>query len=152
MTTIANIKRTKKFKALLAVGLDEDTALKHLGHRVADPTTAAIAELVAAGFTEVQAKSIVGGSAAPTEPAKAAASKVLTSKEHGEVLVEERGLAFARGRTYGNTNTAEAIVRVLKTGKPEIIQSSGVGRVAAVLIYREDSGDFALQNLIPSES
>lgn len=48
---------------------------------------------------------------------------------------------------YLTLDTIEAAVRVRKTGSPELIRSSGVGHTKAVLLYREDSGDVAAQNL-----
>ena len=44
-------------------------------------------------------------------------------------------------RVYTNMAIVEAQVRVIKTGKPEIVSSSGVGRTKAVLIQRTESGD-----------
>ena len=78
-------------------------------------------------------------------------STAKTSKERGDELVQAEGLTFARGRVYLTPDTIEAAVRVRKTGSPEIIRSSGVGRTAAVLLFREESGDVAAQNLIAED-
>ena len=77
----------------------------------------------------------------------AEAPKPVTSKDVAEALVEEKGYTFTKGRVYGGVTLAEAIVRVHKTGSPQIVQSSGVGRTKGVLVYKEESGDVALQNL-----
>lgn len=145
MTT--RIKSTKKFKALVAVLGSEEAALAAF-ERAEAPVVALpspVEQLVAAGFTPEEAERALanaGAAVAPVEPAKP-----LTSKDRGEALVAERGLAFAKGRVYVGSAHAEAIVRVLRTGTPEIVQSSGVGRTVAVLVYKEESGDAALQNL-----
>lgn len=83
----------------------------------------------------------------PVEAPKPATKPAPTSKERAEELREKQGFTYAKGRVYGGPTLAEAIVRVHKTGKPEIVASSGVGRTKAVLVYREDSGDVAQQNL-----
>jgi hypothetical protein len=140
-----NIKATKKFKALIAAGLTEDAALK--AYRTAESEDAVfgrfcrnprVQQLLDAGFTVTQAKLAL---AAPVE------ATVLSSKERGEALVAKQGLTFTKGRVYGGPVLAEAIVRVHKTGKPEIVKSSGAGRTAGVLVYKEESGDVAQQNL-----
>lgn len=135
-----NIKATKKFKALIAAGLTEDAALKAYrtveGEDAVDPR---VQQLLDAGFTVTQAKLAL---AAPVE------ATVLSSKEQGEALVAKQGLTFTKGRVYGGPALAEAIVRVHKTGKPEIVKSSGAGRTAGVLVYKEESGDVACQNVM----
>lgn len=151
-TTLAAVRRTKKFKTLIAVGMDETKALKYLGHPVATEPDTKLAELVAAGFTEAEAQQALGlaseASTAVVTPPTIEAPKVLTSKDQGDQLVEAQGLEFAKGRVYVTPDTIEAAVRVRKTGKPEIIASSGAGRTAAVLLFKTDNGDVALQNLI----
>lgn len=144
MSTTIN-KRSKKFKTLVAIlGSEEAAVVAYTqAEQVAEPvveTVDPVAQLVAAGYTQEQA-----------EKALASAQQVqvapLTSKERGEALVAERGLTFTKGRVYGTPTLAEAIVRVHRTGTPEVVQSSGVGRTAGVLVYKEESGDVALQNL-----
>ena len=150
---LAATKRTNKFKALVdpAVGglteaqaiavLHPDLAAKTTPEPV-DPQAAAVAELVKAGFTETDARRILGQAADPE-----VAETVETVQDLGEALVAQRGLAFSKGRVYVNGSIAEAIVRVLKGGGPEVVDSSGVGRVAAVLVSRQESGDVSVQNL-----
>lgn len=114
--------------------------------------------LVDAGlFTAEQAERLDASQAKPKKgkgkkakkgKGKARTTADLTPKQAGEALVAQRGLSFTRGRVYSNSDIIEAQVRVLKTGKPEVVSTSGVGRIAAVLIYRETSGDVALQNLV----
>jgi len=145
MAQVKNIKRTKKFQALLAKLGDEDRAMAAYTAAFGDPEPQIsddVRELMEEGFTQAQAEAAL---AAPAN--KVATVTPLSSKERGEALVAERGLAFTKGRVYVTGSHAEAIVRVLKTARPEIVTSSGVGRTKAVLVYREGSGDVALQNL-----
>ena len=123
MSTNTRIRSTKKYKALIAADFSDDDAMKILA-------------------PEAKAKKKGKG-----KKAKAQAPAELTAKQVAEALVAQRGLAFTRGRVYTNGPIIEAQVRVLKTGTPEVVQTSGVGRIVAVLIYREDSGDVAVQNL-----
>lgn len=148
--TNASIKQTSEFKALVTVFGNEDEALaryKAVFGEVAEPVAApsALDNLIAAGFTKEQAEKALADKAAPAPAAPA------TSKEKGEALVTEKGYTFAKGRVYGAVTLAEAIVRVFKTGTPEIVTSSGVGRTKAVLVYKEESGDVAQQNLTIAE-
>lgn len=139
------IKSTSKYKILLArLGSEEAaTAAYHAAFGTTEPKVdPAVAELIDAGFTQEEAERALAAT-----PAKLAEVVPLSSKERGEALVAEKGLTFTKGRVYATGSTAEAIVRVLKTGKPEVVTSSGVGRTKAVLVYKEDSGDVALQNL-----
>jgi len=162
-TTITRPRSTKKYKALIAAGLSDSDALLTMGVSEAPVVTEVdnrVATLVSGGFTQEQAEQIVRDQDAGAKPAKkgkkgkkAKAAKVtapaeLTAKERAEALVAEKGLTFTRGRIYSPADRlAEAIVRVAKTNSPEIVTSSGVGHVAALLVYREDSGDVAVQNL-----
>jgi hypothetical protein len=143
MSTTTRTRSTKKYKALVAAGLDDATALKILGEPVA-PQPNPLAQLLAAGFDEAEAAAILSqhqGEA--TEPP----APVLTRKQAAEALVAEQGLTFTKGRVYVTADIIEAAVRVRKTGSPEVVRSSGVGRTAAVLIAKEDSGDVSIQNL-----
>lgn len=79
---------------------------------------------------------------------KAKKVKALTVNEQVEALVENKGFKFARGRVYVTGEIVEASVRVLKGGSPEIVRTSGTGRITAVAIFRTDNGDAALQNLV----
>jgi hypothetical protein len=146
--TVAGAKRTNKFKALIGVGFDEGQALAKLGFAPAttDPRAEAIAALIKGGWTGPEAVRLLTENAAAE--AAVVAPKPLTSKEVADAMVAEAGYIHIKGRVYGTGSTIEALVRVLKTGKPEIVQSSGVGRTSAVVISREASGDFSIQNLM----
>lgn len=104
------------------------------------PTAAATAEPEASEPAEAEAPveepEVSGGDVEATPPQPA-----------HDALVEEHGLTFTKGRVYVTPDATEAIVRVRKTGSPEIIQSSGVGRTKALVLFRTDSGDVAIQNL-----
>lgn len=161
-TNITRPRATKKFKALIAAGLSETEAFNVLGVGDEAPTVESdpVADLVTAGFTEVQARKIIADRAAGEgkvkgkkkgKKAKAEAApepEVISPKQAAEALVAQQGMTFTRGRVYGGIELAKAIVRVSETGTPEIVASSGVGRTSAVLVYRETSGDVAQQNLM----
>lgn len=153
--TVGSIRKTKQFKAILAVLKDQDKALA--AYYAANPDQAPqvepqgdLADLMAAGLTEAQAKAAL---ATPADaPVETPAETPVTSKDVAEALVAERGFTFTKGRVYATGTLAEAIVRVLKNGKPEIVPSSGVGRTKGVLVYKLDSGDVALQNLMVADA
>lgn len=164
MSTTTRPRATKRYKALIAAGLNDTDALTTLGVSIdeAGPVETAVDERVATlmdgGFTQEQAEQIVATQSKPAKKGKNKKAKKakgvslvkteLTAKEKAEALVAEKGLAFTRGRVYSPADRlAEAIVRVAKTNSPEIVTSSGVGHVAALLVYREESGDVAVQNL-----
>jgi hypothetical protein len=161
-----NPRATKKYKALIAAEFSDGEALNFLASQGVDvshvqpkddATNDALDALVKAGFTPEQAEQLNASQPAKkgkkdkkrkkAKAAKAPAPEALTAKQEGEALVAQRGFSFSRGRVYSTMETIEAQVRVLKTGKPEVVSTSGVGRVVAVLIYREESGDVAVQNL-----
>lgn len=153
---IGGIKRSKKFTALVNNGFDEAEALALLGvvAPAADPAAEKVAALVATGaFTEAEARKVVEAQFfTPTATATVSLDKPAkvappTSKEQADALVAQRGLAHTKGRVYVTGTILEAAARVLKNGKPEVVASSGVGRTVAVVIFREDSGDVAIQNL-----
>lgn len=154
---IGGIKRSKKFQALVGNDFSEVEALAILGVTVQEPDPAAekVAALVATGaFTEAEARKVVEAQFfTPTATAKVDLTKPAkvvappTSKEQADALVAQRGLAHTKGRVYVTGTILEAAARVLKNGKPEVVASSGVGRTVAVVIFREDSGDVAIQNL-----
>lgn len=149
MAAIKDITRTKKYKALIAVGLSPDDAARRYREIVegaVTPEPDPLAALVDAGFTEEEARAIVSSGAVVEAPV-AEAPKPKTSQEVAEALVEEHGYAFTKGRVYVTADTIEAAVRVRKTGSPEVVTSSGVGRTAATLIFKLESGDVAIQNL-----
>jgi hypothetical protein len=148
----AKIKQDPQFKALVAaLGSEEKAKIAFDRLRPAAPEVdPRVQTLLDAGFTEEQAEKALAEQDAPAEPAKLAPVTPLSSKDRAEALVSEKGFEYTKGRVYGGPSLAEAIVRVHKTGKPEIVTSSGVGRTKAVLVYKEDSGDVALQNLTAS--
>lgn len=146
-------RATKKFKSLVAVLGSEEAAVTawNRAHpdnkiKVKDEPEAlpeAVQMLVDAGFTVEQAREALAA-AGETEPE----AKALSSQELAEALVAKSGMIHVRGRVYTTTEIIEAQVRVLKTGKPEIVRTSGDHRIKAVAIWRTDSGDVAaVQNL-----
>ena len=143
---VAAAKRTKKYQALITTaGLAEDRALRIVMGQdapVTDPLAPRINALVEAGFTEDEARQLLA-----EQPAEPTPQKAEPEVSVAEALVAQHGLTFTKGRVYGGVTLAEAIVRVSKTGTPEIVASSGVGRTAAVLVNRESSGDVSVQNL-----
>lgn len=151
------VRRTTKYKALLAIGLDPDTAYaKYVDLTKPKPAPApepmtpeqAVAKLVTeGGWTEAEAKVILAQGTATetaTEP------KELTPKEQADAMVAERKLKHTKGRTYATGAVNEAITRVLKTGRPEIVQTAGEGEdkhVVGVVIFPAGKGVVACQNL-----
>ncbi|NUS02007.1 MAG: hypothetical protein HOV97_05520 [Nonomuraea sp.] len=169
MNTSTRPRATKRYKALIAAGLSDTDALGVMGvsEAEAQEVDPRLAGLIHGGFTEEQARKILGDQdAAPKgkkgkkkgKKAKASAAikaevaevvaASMSPKERAEALVAEKGLTFTRGRVYVTPTMIEALARVTKTGKAEIVQASGVGRTTAVLIYKEESGDVAVQNLM----
>lgn len=154
MTTIVRPRSTKKYHALIAIGYTDEQALKalaNLGITEPEPLPEfpVVQQLVASGeFTKEEAEALVA-SLSPDQPVHTPAP--LTPKQQAEALVEKSGLGYAKGRVYVNGDVLEAATRVLKTGTPEIAKTSGVGRVVALLVYKEESGDVALQSLTNKE-
>lgn len=138
--TTTRVRSTKAYKDLLAAGLSDKKALKALGRTDVTPL---------AKGTKTKARVAVelplGKKGGKKAKATKAEPEAKPSKE--ERLVAKAGKAFTRGRTYSNPAIIEAQVRVHKTGKPEVVPTSGVGRISAVLITRTESGDVAVQNL-----
>lgn len=146
MTRIsAAIKKDPQFQALAAVLGSEAKAKVAFDRLQAPKVDARVQQLLDAGFTQEEAEAAL--TEAPEAPVEAA---VPTKKEQDAALVEKHGYVFTKGRVYTGVEHAEAIVRVHRTGKTEIVQSSGVGRTKAVLVSKEESGDVALQNLTAS--
>ena len=148
-TLSARTRSSKKFKALLDIGFTEAQAAQIIAPATevkskTKPKNDSPRDILAkAGWDDATIEAILAKGA--PEPAKP-----LTSKEQGELLVAERELTFTRGRVYLNARMIESAVRVGKTGKPEIINSGLADRdhhVTAVLIYRTDGTDVAVQNL-----
>jgi len=146
-STTTKPRTTKKFKALIAHLGSEEAAVNAWNSAFPDNPIAVelpeeVAVLVAAGFTEEQARAALGAKDAPKQEPVA-----LTSKEQADVLVAKEGLTHVRGRVYTNPDLIEAQVRVLKTGKPEIVRTPGSHRTKAVAIWQTDEGSVAVQNL-----
>jgi len=153
--TVAGAKRTKKYQACIAVGLDETEALKYAGYVAQTPvdeTEANIALLVQAGFTREMAIEALSDKpvAADATGAPVRIEPKQSPKDVADQLVKEQGYKFGTGRVYGpkDGSLLAAGARVLKTGVPEIVKSSGVGRTAAVQVVRQDNGDVYFQNLM----
>lgn len=150
MTTIVRPRSTKKYQTLIHLGYSDEQALKVLAEiGVIEPEPLpefpVVQQLVASGeFTLEEAQTLVA-SLSPDQPVHTPAP--LTPKQQAEALVEKAGLGYTKGRVYVNGAVLEAATRVLKTGTPEVTATSGVGHIAAVLVYREESGDVAIQNL-----
>lgn len=152
--TVKSPTRTKQYRALIAAGLDKDAALAAYNAVNApapvNEADAKVQSLVNAGFTEEQAAVALTKAEKPAKKSKKAkkAPKELTKAEQDAALVEAAGLTFTKGRVYTNPAIIEGQVRVLKTGRSEIVQASGNGRVHSVLIFLTDSGDAAVQHLV----
>lgn len=168
--TRTNPRGTKRYKALRAADFTDTQALDIMGdtttkRRDEAPALAAevevdprVTQLVDGGFSPEQAERLVADQDGPAKKkgkkkGKKAKSRVkaqaetLSDKDRAEALVAQQGMAFTRGRVYSTPAIVEAQVRVLKTGRPEVVPTSGVGHIAAVLLYRETSGDCVIQNL-----
>jgi hypothetical protein len=142
--TNAALKNNPQFQALVAtLGSEEKAKVAFERLRPTAPKVdPRVAELMAAGFTEDEAK------AALTEAPAEVEAKV--EVDPADALREKKGYAFAKGRVYSTSALIEAQARVLRSGKPEIV----VGRLTAgekqraVLVSKLESGDLSLQNLI----
>lgn len=153
LKTDAQIARTKKYQGLIAVGLSPEDAIKAyrrvvegLAEPEPEPEVNPLQPLLDAGFTQEEAQAILASG--NTEPTAEEAKPEPTAQELAEALVVEKGFDFARGRVYVTPDMIESAVRVRKTGAAEIIASSGAGRTKAVLLFRTESGEVALQNLL----
>jgi hypothetical protein len=150
MAAVKNITRTKAYKdvlsVLVAAGIDPEVAaskarekaLAAHGMTEANDMDARVAKLIEAGISKAEAIELLTGTVA---------AEVEDDRSEGERLVEQNSLAFTKGRVYVTGSILEVAARVLKTGSPEIARTSGKGRVAAVLVQREESGDVSIQNL-----
>ena len=158
-----NVLRTKKGKALLAVfdgnkaaaarswnTANPDEPIDDKGFRVeasAEEENPKLQQLLDAGFTREVALAALSDVAETSEVEDAPAGP-LSSQDKSQVQVAKRGLVYVKGRVYARFNLLEAQARVLKTGKPEIVDVPGDHRTRAVAIYRLDDGEtVALQNL-----
>ena len=153
----AAMRRTKKYKALVSVGLSPEDAAKAYRRVVLgeeppveplEPAVDPIAKLMEAGLTKSQAKkALKAGTPSVPVPVPVPAPAPVAKQSATDALVEKHGFAFAKGRVYVTPAIIEGTVRVTKTGSPEIVTSSGVGRTSAVLLFRTPGGDCAIQNL-----
>lgn len=148
-----SIRANTQFQALVSVfDGDEAKALERFGRLNPEPIEPEVdprfQALIDKGFTPEDAQLALADVEATVE---AVVEAPLTEKDKADALVSERGFGYAKGRVYATPLLAEAIVRVHRGGKAEIVPSSGVGRTKAVLVYKEDSGDVAMQNLTQSE-
>jgi hypothetical protein len=148
---IAGVRRSNKYMALVEqLGLTDAAALAVLGHTVEPKADPRLAELIEAGFTPEEAAELLEDTdtTPDTEPEpEPEPEPELTSKDRADALVAEHDLTFTRGRVYLSRDAIEAQVRVFKTGTPEIVATSGVGRAKAVVFYLSESGDLAAQHL-----
>lgn len=93
----------------------------------------AVAQLLALlANGEAPAKVVEAVTAPPTRPAH-------------EVVMEERGVKPARGSTVLTPEAIKAAARVLKSGKPEVIESPE-GNGDHVLLFVTDKGNVRVQN------
>jgi len=76
----------------------------------------------------------------------AAVAEAVAPKFDAKVHAEAHGYALNTGRVYLTADAVKAAGRVVKTGTPEIVATSG-GRSTHVLVFRTDTGDAAVQNL-----
>lgn len=143
--TTTRVRSTKAYKDLVAAGLSDKKALKALGRDDVAPRTKGKTK------ARVAVELPLGKKAKKAKPAKAAKVEPEAKPSKEERLVAKAGKSFTRGRTYSNPAIIEAQVRVQKTGKPEVVPTSGVGRISAVLISRTESGDVAVQNLMDAK-
>lgn len=153
--TTARPKASKKFKALVATLGTEEAAVVAWNsafpdNRIADTKKVQTAlpegvqTLITAGFSEAEARELVASKGVTTTTE---ATAPLTSQERAEALVAKEGLTHVRGRVYTNSLLIEAQVRVLKTGKPEVVRTPGSHRTKAVVLWQTDEGSVAVQNL-----
>lgn len=95
-------------------------------------------------------EALLAGLDAPAKTRSTGTARAATtnpSLAKGEELVAKAGLTPVRGRVYVTTAVIEAQVRVLKSGKPEVVRNEGTHRTKGVLVYRHDKSTVALQNL-----
>jgi len=144
-----SIKANTQFQALAAVLGDDQKALAAFNRINPEPEAepvvdARVQKLLDAGLTAEEAATALADVETVLEAP-------VTEKEKAEALMVERGFTWAKGRVYATPALAEAIIRVHRGAKAQVVPSSGVGRTKAVLVYKEASGDVVLQNLTKSE-
>lgn len=139
----AQIRRTKKYAALLAVLNSPEEAIRsyreHVLGEYPEPEPEAV--LAEAGFTSDEAEHIIDSGETPPSIESAL-----------DALLVRHGFDYAKGRVYVTPDVNEAIVRVMKNNAPEVVASTRGNKVRAVAIFKTDAGDVALQNLIRKDS
>jgi hypothetical protein len=103
--------------------------------------------LVAALVAALRQTGVQPAPATPTDVAEVTAKA--EAKPEGfdaKTYAEGEGYALNTGRTYLTGDALKAAARVAKSGKPEIVATSG-GRNSHVLLFRSPAGDVAVQNL-----
>lgn len=128
---MAKIKNDPRYKTLREGGLDHESAVSVLGLSDANP-----------GKPEKLTKK-------QRKAAEALLEAQADERSEDEKAVDAAGFKFTSGRVYfdGTGSMVEAVVRVTKGGKSEIVNTSGNGRTKAVLVTRTESGDVSVQNL-----
>lgn len=156
---MSDVLKSKEFKALLSVFDGNEAAAQrawnkaHPDNQIADEDEPAqkdpkaLRKLLKAGFSREAALAALA-EVAETPDVEDAPAGPLTSREKSEVQVAQRGLVYVSGRVYTDQALIEAQVRVLKSGKPEIVDRPGNFRTKAVAVFRsDDDASVALQNL-----
>lgn len=158
-TTIKRPRATADFKTLLAfLGGDDAKAVaawntanpdNMITDTSVDPLTPEARTLVNKGLlTEEAALAVLAGTDASAPANPVAPVEPPTSKELSDAAVTNAGFVHRKGRVYSNPTLIEAQVRVLKTGKPEIVAVEGSRITKAIQVFRTDDGSsVALQNL-----
>lgn len=147
-----NVKRTKKYRALVDNGVAPEIAVTICEADLANKTPEApapvkadpLADLVAAGWSPEIAQAIIDSGATATDTAPVEEQDTRTEAER---LVAESGFDYTKGRVYVTPSIVKAVIRVTESGRPEIVPTSGAGRTKAVLLNRTESGDTFIQNL-----
>jgi len=163
MSTTVRVRSTTRYRSLKSLGMTDEQVLAALGvDEFGQPVEVDLDKPAAKGKKGKKAKGKKAkvdltkkvtlekgkGKAKGKNNGKAKAKKAKPAEPEltaGEALVAKHGLSFARGRVYINATTIEAQARVLKTGTPQIVESSTKGR--AVLVERTETGDVLVQNL-----
>jgi hypothetical protein len=144
----SNVKATKQYKALFAALQSEELALAAYA-KINTPVEVVVAEptpteiLLNAGFT---AEQVATALEAPVE-AVVVEVAVETAAEKQDRLVASKGYQYSKGRVYLSKSTLEAAARTLKSGRSQIVSTSGVGRTKALLLSKTETGDVSVQNL-----
>lgn len=84
------------------------------------------------------------------EPKADAKAKTTTTAKVDpvEALLKAKNLGYANGgRVYYSDAIIEAVARVTKSGKPEVVTTTESARVAGLLIAKDDKGRVYSQNV-----